>query len=201
MPKQSAIEYADALVAVHEAETPEEKEAAVEVLLAAAEEYDRKRGVAHRSRLSGLLGIFLVIALIVIGLLVVENTNETTHIARSSARTAHETCERSNESRVAGIVEKRQAVRTLEKSVKVTRRTLHLWRVAIAEAPPAELAKNPLAPLLTSYVGGLSEELDGLTDELKAKREGIRATIEAQADVAIKPGSPIVDCEMAAPLP
>lgn len=95
------------------------------------------------------------------------------------------TCERTNEARVASIVEKHQSVKTL-------RKTLHLWNAAIAAAPPGEFHANPLAPLLISYVNSLQEELD-------TKREGIRKSIEAQADVAVKPGSPVVDCKFANP--
>lgn len=92
-------------------------------------------------------------------------------------------CERNNESRAASVEEKRQSVKTL-------RKTLRLWRAALKESPPPERADSPILPLFLAYVESLEEELD-------TKRVGIHDAIAAQAEVAIEPGSPVVDCAKA----
>ena len=105
-------------------------------------------------------------------------------VQASERRAAIESCERQNEARVASVDEKRQSITTL-------RKTIHLWQAALAAAPPAELEANPVAPLFLSYLHSLEDERD-------TKREAIRKTIEAQADVAVRPGSPRVNCKDAA---
>jgi hypothetical protein len=94
---------------------------------------------------------------------------------------AVETCERTNDARVASVKEKRQSVRSLSKQ-------LDFWEAATEASKGQE--PSPLMPVFLTFVGGLREELT-------TKREGIRQAIESQAPVAIAPGSPVVDCTKA----
>lgn len=110
-------------------------------------------------------------------------TFKTARLQQQEAENNFANCERNNESRVASIKEKRQNVRTL-------RKTLHLWRAAIKAAPPGELEGNPISPLFIAYVKSLEEEL-------ATKLEGIRSTIESQAEVAVKPGAVKINCSLA----
>lgn len=139
------------------------------------------------------IGIMLTALLILVAIELGHNNRQDLKLSDLTHRTAilqHQEvlnseadCERTNESRLASIEEKRQSIKTLRKS-------LHLWRAALAAAAPGELEGNPIAPLFASYLSSLEEEL-------RTKQEGIRSTIEAQSKVAIKPGSPIVDCSKA----
>lgn len=151
-----------------------------------------------RTTIVGVLVSLLLVATLVVSLRNSEAASDNANIARTAASQATrltkvlaaeqrsqrlasiENCRRMNESRVASIAEKRQSVRT-------ARKTLHVYRAVLAQAPPGP---DPFLALIASLTVSLEEERD-------ARREAIRKTIEAQAEVAIRPGSPVVDCRAA----
>lgn len=200
MPDLSAIEKLEAERAYFAATTDDERLDAVHAYVEAERKHNKKLGSVFTAAVGGIVSTLLVVVLIVsisnsataadsakearaAAAVAADASRRTAALQRELRRGAIQTCQRTNESRVASIVEKHQSIITL-------RKTLHLWRGAIKAAPPGELEANPITPLFLSYVHSLEEEL-------ATKREGIRKAIDAQAAVAVRPGSPRVDCRAA----
>ena len=94
------------------------------------------------------------------------------------------TCERSNQARVASVTEKRADIRF------TLRPALRLWRSAI---PAGGLDESTPPRIREAFYNLLSK----LERGIHSKQHAIHEAIEAQAEVAIRPGSPIVDCNKA----
>jgi hypothetical protein len=92
-----------------------------------------------------------------------------------------ETCERNNDSRVASIEEKRSDIRN------TLRPQLALWQSVIEVQ-----GIDPNTPDVV--VDRFNEFLEKLQKGIESKQKGIRASIASQAEVAIRPGSPITNC-------
>lgn len=96
-----------------------------------------------------------------------------------------EFCTRSNAARVSSVKNLRGDVHTLKAE-------LALW-VAVREATPATAA----AP--NAVERAFNRDLAALRIGIGHKEKAVRTSIAAQASVAIKPGSPVVDCSFAYP--
>lgn len=94
-----------------------------------------------------------------------------------------DSCGRGNEARLASVKEKHSDLDTLRHNVR-------LWEVFRSLLPPTVPPRFTLA---------LDNNIDSLHRGILHKREGITESIESQASVAIKPGSPVVDCAKAFP--
>lgn len=211
MPENAAERLANALERMRDRTLSEgEHEVAVEAFVKANQEMLDKMGVERRPsssvRTGQAIAVVLIIAVVLSMVLnlsfsvtassTAEKANDTSEEVRHQATklrmlqrgnilAQRENCERSNDARVASIKEKRQSVRSLGKQ-------LAFWDAALEaskDQPP-----SPLTGVFLTFVGGLEEEL-------ATKREGITSSIESQASVAIKPGSPRADCAKANPLP
>lgn len=94
-----------------------------------------------------------------------------------------DSCGRGNEARLASVKEKRSDLDTLRHNVR-------LWEVFQSLLPPEVPPRFALA---------LDSNISSLNRGIQHKREGISEAIESQASVAIKPGSPVIDCAAAFP--
>lgn len=98
-----------------------------------------------------------------------------------------EFCARSNDARVSSIHNLRGDVHTLKAG-------LELWEAA-AGATTAEAAAQTPPEVAEAF----SRDITALRRGIDRKQHAIHSSIEAQAPVAIHPGSPIVDCARAYP--
>jgi hypothetical protein len=140
----------------------------------------------------GTAGGLTILAILIGGVLLFENaaTDSTQgtkigSLVRRNHRNAVELCQRSNDARVGSI-------KNLHSDVRTLRTQLRLWEASIAHSTPEQLAQTP-QDLLEAF----NKNLSALRSGIRRKRAAIRASIESQAEVAIKPGSPIVDCQKA----
>ena len=102
------------------------------------------------------------------------------HIQTEQLNAAYANCERGNETRQVNISNLHNDVHTLKT-------TLALWEAAISTSGTGEATPE--------VVAAFNVYLEGLRTGIATKQKAIRSTIEAQAPVAIKPGSPVDDCE------
>lgn len=207
-PIRSAQELVDAFQAAQAAKTDSEKEIAAARLVKAQRDHYRKLGLEPEGNLFSrvIIPLLLVIVVLVTLALVVKFSYDASHTASKARDTAtrtqsltriihviqaqkaiteHENCERANKTRRVNIGNLRSDVHTLKT-------TLGLWEAAIAASGVGE-APPPVLAAFTRYLAGLRH---GITH----KQKSIRGTIAAQRAVAIEKGSPVVDCELVAPL-
>lgn len=98
-----------------------------------------------------------------------------------------EFCARSNDGRVSNV-------HNLKSDVHTLRAQLNLWTVVLSVTPRQALAEaNP------SVLVAFNRNIEALHDGISKKKHSIETTISAQAPVAVRPGSPVVDCQRAYP--
>jgi hypothetical protein len=192
----SAENLVNALQKVQMAVTAEEKrEAAAELVAAEIVHYDKiglarePRGVIQRVILPA--GLILVIAVTMV--LVVffsaeasKTADDVGTIQRQSVIDNRETCVRQNEARAEAVREKRAEL--AEKKAE-----LRMWTLV------AKLSSNKTAtpPEITD---AFNDFLKKKATGVKSKQRAIHGLIDPYAEVAVKPGSPIVDCKLVYPL-
>jgi hypothetical protein len=199
MPHDTLKAWDEAKARRRGAEDPDDA-ALVEAELSAEIAHLRRVGVDVHQRgffsrvLPGAVVILLAIALVFsivaavsshqISIHTRNNTHQLARLQREGVISNRESCQRSNDARVASIAEKLATIKSLGKQ-------LAFWERVRKESdssasPPAILA------LFDTFV-------DSLGEEIETKHASIEASIESQAKVAIEPGSPRTDCARAYP--
>lgn len=98
---------------------------------------------------------------------------------------AFATCERTNAARLS-------SVHNLEGDVRTLKAELTLWEAVEAAATPAAHAASPPA-----VAAAFAANVDAIRYGIGRKEHAITSAIAAQAPVAVRPGSPVVDCDLA----
>lgn len=211
MPRRSIKSLLEAGRAYNEAETPEQRETAERDYLEAEEAHFRAMAVERGTNtvwqnfVAFVVTVVLIVSLALNIGLSVSTHNTATNVSdlqTSSLEAQIENCERTNDSRVASVNEKRQTIQGLKKHRETVGKQIALWEVAVA-ASPKGLDGSPagVAEAFEEFLLGLHEEKKGLGEEIENKREAIEQTIAAQKGVAVRPGSPRADCAEVVPAP
>lgn len=95
------------------------------------------------------------------------------------------TCERTNAARLA-------SVHNLEGDVRTLKAELTLWEAVEAATPASAQAASP--PAVTAAFSG---NVDAIRRGIGRKEHAITSAIAAQAPVAVRPGSPVDNCNLA----
>lgn len=197
MPLSSAEQMLDALKEYTHASTKAEKDAAATRYIEAEKVHLRdklrfaQQPQGAMARVLPAVLILLLVASLALNIFLSFNTKSTAdhveELQRSGVVVQREACERTNAGRVASIQNLHDDVRTLETQ-------LHLWESLAATASPEAAAQTP-----KTVQDAFDNNLSALRLGIQHKQEAIQASIDSQAAVAIKPGSPVADCKMAYP--
>jgi hypothetical protein len=196
------ISSGERLVNAHQrvqmAVSPEEKKRALAELVAAEILHYDKLGIPREPRgflQRIVLPVGLILVVVVTMVLVVAFSKEASDTAgdvaviqRQSVIDNRETCVRQNEARSEAVREKEADLATLKTQ-------LNLWALVAKNANPKTDPNTP-PEIATAF----QKFLDRLGDGVKAKEQAIQGLIAPYAEVAIKPGSPVVDCKLVYPL-
>lgn len=214
MPQSAAENFALALERVSDRSLSEtEHQVAVEELLGSHIRLMRRQGVelSNRGRTAGLfVSFFLLLAVVVSMALNITWSLEASSAADTASDAANSAlkighalhqlqvatvlnqragCERSNDDRAGEI-------KNLRSDAAVERAQLDLWLSALSEASPEEVTKLEA----TKTGEAFTENIHKLERGVAHKKAAVQHKIEAQAGVAIKPGSVRADCKGAYPL-
>lgn len=131
----------------------------------------------HRGAIAPTISVVLSIVILV-GIAAIVNKEHQSQL---------EGCERSNDSRVSFVHNLRGDVHTLKAE-------LALWVAAKEKTPKAQWEASP--PVVRH---AFEADIAALHLGITRKQHAVRTSINAQAEVAIRPGSPVVDCNKAYP--